>query len=126
MLPVTSIAILRTSGLGEELSCLARLALPNVATQLLAILPNLIDIAMLARLVTRALAAAELGHVCVIGTLIVANGVVLGVDPIISQSFGAGDRDRIAATLQRGIVLAMLLGALLSLKIGRASCRERV
>jgi MATE family multidrug resistance protein len=115
MLPVTSIAIRRTSGLGEELSCLARLALPNVATQLLAILPNLIDIAMLARLGTRALAAAELGHVCVIGTLIVANGVVLGVDPIISQSFGAGDRDRIAATLQRGIVLAMLLGALLSL-----------
>jgi len=38
-----------------------------------------------------------------------ANGVIFGIDPLVSQGHGAGDGRRVALALQRGTVLAALL-----------------
>lgn len=62
-----------------------------------------------------ALAAASLGHVWMQGTILIATGVVLGADPILSQAHGAGDQRTLGLTFQRGLVLSALLGIPLSL-----------
>ena len=36
-----------------------------------------------------------------------ANGVIFGIDPIVSQAHGAGDGARAALALQRGVALAL-------------------
>ena len=56
-----------------------------------------------------ALSAAILGNQWISGTLFFAVGVVLGIDPIVSQAHGAGDGRRAGLALQRGVVVALVL-----------------
>lgn len=92
-----------------ETSLLARLALPVVLAQIGWMTLGLVDLWMVGKLGPEALAGVALGDLWVYGTLLVAQGIMMGLDPIVSQAHGAGQGARAGEALQRGIVLAILL-----------------
>jgi MATE family multidrug resistance protein len=88
---------------------LASLAIPVCATQVGSMLLGLVDTVMVGRVSVNAIAAAALANVWIFGTIMFANGIVFGIDPLIAQAHGAGDGPRAARALQQGVVLAGLL-----------------
>ena len=93
----------------RELAVLTRLATPIVITQLASMAMGAVDVLMLGWYSREALAAASLGRIWVMGTQLVAQGVLFGLDPIVAQAHGARDARAIGLTLQRGLLLAALI-----------------
>jgi MATE family multidrug resistance protein len=98
----------------REISILTRLAVPVVGTQVGAMLMGVVDTLMLASVGPSAIAAAALGNTYIWGSLVIADGIVRGIDPIVSQAHGARDGDQAALALQRGIVIAIAISIPLS------------
>ncbi len=96
--------------LRDELRRLFRLAWPAMATQFGTMLMGVVDTVMVGHVSPEALAAAALGNAFLYGISMIGIGVVLGIDPIVSQAHGAGDGARAGLALQRGLVLSALLG----------------
>jgi MATE family multidrug resistance protein len=92
----------------EEIRVLARLAWPVVASQLGLISFALVDTAMLGHLGAAEMGAAALADAYLFGTLMVAVGLVLGIDPLVAQAHGAGRGEDAGRALQHGIVVALL------------------
>jgi MATE family multidrug resistance protein len=93
----------------HEVRRLSRLAAPVVATQLGMMLLGVVDALMLGRVGVEPLAAAALGNVWIMGALLGAMGLVLGIDPIVSQAHGAKDGARLGLVVQQGLVVAVLV-----------------
>lgn len=93
---------------GEELRALVRLGLPIVASMAGSQVLGFVDIAMVGRLDAVALAAVGLGNGIFFTISLVAMGFVLGMDPIVSQAIGAGDRARARAVLWQAVWIALL------------------
>lgn len=100
--------------LREEGRTLVRLSLPVVAAQLGTMSMGIVDTAMLGRVDVDSLAAASLANAWVYFTLISCNGVLMGMDPIVSHAHGRGDGRTAGIVLQRGLVLAGLLSVLVT------------
>jgi multidrug resistance protein, MATE family len=98
-----------------ELRTLLRLGLPVALTQLGVMMLGVVDTMMVGHLGTTALDAAALGSLWIWGTAVFGIGLVFGMDPIVSQAHGAGERRRVALTLQRGVVVATVITPILSL-----------
>jgi MATE family multidrug resistance protein len=64
---------------------------------------------MLGHLSKEGLAAGALGNAASFALLIFPMGVLLGLDPLIAQAYGAGEHDRIAGHLWRGAIAAVLM-----------------
>ncbi len=99
----------------DESRTIRQLAAPVVATQLLSMTLGVVDNVMLGHYSTEALASSALGRVWVFGILVIAQGILVGVDPRISQGHGARDPRRIGLAVQGGIVLALLLSVPLAI-----------
>lgn len=93
----------------EEFRRLRQLSVPIAGAQLATMLMGFVDTLMLGRYSTDAMAAAVVANTVVYGTLMFANGVLFGLDPLITQAHGAGDGRASSLALQRGIVLAGIL-----------------
>jgi multidrug resistance protein, MATE family len=104
----------RGSGWRPELRTLLRLAVPLMASQVGLMLIGVAETLIVGRAGTAALGAVALGNVWTHGTLLMAMGVVMGADPVLSQAYGAGDSRTAALTFQRGMVLSIVLGLLVS------------
>jgi len=98
----------------EELAVLVRLALPLMLAQVGMMGLSVVEALIVGHAGTNALAAVSLGNVWTHGTILMAMGVVMGADPILSQAYGAGDTRAVALTFQRGLGLSVLLGLLVS------------
>lgn len=92
----------------QESGRLARLATPIVLTNILWMLVGTVDIAMLGRYGDDALAAASVAGVWVHLTQMFGMGLVMGMDPMVTQAHGARDREALGRALQRGLVVALL------------------
>src|SRR5438034_5349325 len=92
--------------LKTELRQLARLAGPLAAAQAGTQIMNLVDLDVLGRLGARELAAAGLGSTIFFTISIIGIGLLIGVDPLMSQAFGAGDTVRARHVLWQGVWLA--------------------
>ncbi len=99
----------------RELRGVARLALPVVVTQMGMMLMGTVDAMMLGRVSEHALAAGALGNVITFGMMIFAMGMLMALDPLVSQAYGAGDQVAVARHLQRGWVMALGLSVPLGL-----------
>lgn len=95
-----------------EVRRLARLAAPLVTAQLAAMTVWVIDVIMLGQVSVEALDAASLGRLWLIGTSIFIMGLLLGLDPLAAQAYGAGDRRGLVLAGQRGLVAVLLLSPL--------------
>lgn len=67
-----------------------------------------VDTAMVGRLDAASLAAVGIGNGVYFTLSLVAMGIVLGIDPLVSQSEGAGDTSRSRAALWQGARIALL------------------
>jgi multidrug resistance protein, MATE family len=92
-----------------ETSALLRLAWPTMLTQLGMMFLGIVDTLMLGHASVDALAAGAMGNAYLWIGLMFAMGVVIGIDPLVSQAHGAGDMEEVGRVLQRGIVAALLI-----------------
>lgn len=93
----------------HELRALLRVALPIVVSQLGSIAMVTTDTIMVAPLGAEPLAAAGLGASLQSFLTMLAIGVVMGMTPLVSQAFGAGERGHILRVLVAGQAVALLL-----------------
>lgn len=105
---------MRAEAFKTELRELFRLAAPLAAAQAGTQLMGLVDVAVLGRLGARELAGAGLANAVYFAISILGMGMVLGVDPLLAQSVGAGDRVRARRVLWQGIWLAIVVSAVLT------------
>lgn len=91
----------------DEVRRLSRLATPIVLTNVLWMLVGTVDIAMLGRYSEESLAAATLAGVWVHMTQMIGMGLVMGMDPLVTQGHGARDRVMLGRALQRGLIVAL-------------------
>ncbi len=98
----------KVSTYGEELRALVRLGLPIVATMAGAQVLGFVDVAMVGRLDAVALAAVGIGNGIFFTISLVAMGLVLGMDPLVSQAIGAGDGRRARAVLWQAVWISLV------------------
>ncbi|MBW2390950.1 MAG: MATE family efflux transporter [Deltaproteobacteria bacterium] len=95
-----------------------RLALPVVIAQVGSMLLGVVDTMMVGRVGTDALAAAAIGNAWFYAILLAGQGVIHGIDPIVTQAHGARDGPATALAMQRGVVVALLLSLPLTVLLG--------
>ncbi len=93
----------------HEMRALLRLAGPIVVGQLGGIAMNTTDTIMVGPLGAQSLAAAGLGNAIFMSLLMVCTGMLMGMSPLVSQAFGAGDRRECRRVMVQGLWLAALL-----------------
>lgn len=71
---------------------------------------GVVDTVMVGHYSARDLAAVALGNLYFFTVIVFPMGVLMALDPVVSQAVGAGDHPAVGRALQRGWVLALLLG----------------
>src|ERR1700682_4346875 len=99
---------MRTAELKAELWQLLSLALPLAAAEAGTQVMRVVDMAVVGRLGGRELAAVGLGNAVYFGVSVFGLGLMLGVDPLISQSVGARDLSSARRILWQGTWLALI------------------
>ena len=95
-----------------DLRRLAALAVPVTLVQLGMMTMGVVDTMVVGHYSPTALAGVAVGAVYAYAIGSFGMGVLLGLDPIVSQAVGAGDDAAVARGFQRGLVLAGALGVL--------------
>lgn len=103
------------SRLRREIRAVVRLAAPVVSVQVGLMLMGVVDSMMLGRLSGTALAASALGNSLLFGMIMFPMGILMALDPLIAQAFGAEDHHRVGVRFQQGVVVAVVLAIPLSL-----------
>jgi multidrug resistance protein, MATE family len=106
--------------LRREIEQVARLSAPVALAQLGLMMIGVVDTLMLSRVGVTALAAGALGNAWQWTFLSLGLGLVMGIDPLISQAHGRGDGPAAALALQRGIVLALVASVPLMLLVAHS------
>jgi MATE family multidrug resistance protein len=99
--------------LRSELRRLFALAFPLAIAEAGTQVMNVVDMAVIGRLGGRELAAAGLANAIFFGVSVFGLGLMLGLDPLISQAVGAGDELSARRILWQGVWLGLLTSALL-------------
>lgn len=86
-----------------------RLAVPVVLAELGWMTMGMVDTLMVGRISPEAIGAVGLGSAIAMAMFIFAMGLLLGLDTLVSQAFGAGDLDQCHRWLVHGVVLAVVL-----------------
>src|SRR6266850_1258513 len=82
-----------------DVRSLLRLAVPIVTAQVGIMLMGVVD-------------TLVVGHLSFFGLAVFGMGTLWAIDPIVSQAMGARDPEAAALGIQRGLVLAVLIGTL--------------
>ncbi|HEX7476898.1 MAG TPA: MATE family efflux transporter, partial [Polyangiales bacterium] len=93
----------------SEVRTLLALAGPVMLTQLGQMLLGIVDMLFVGHISVEAMAAASLANAYAWVSVMTATGIVIGMDPLVSQAHGSGNTREIALTLQRGLLLAFAL-----------------
>lgn len=96
-------------GTTSEFNVLLRLSTPIVVAQVGMMAMGVIDTMMIARVGVEELAAVAIAATLTWAWGSFGQGVIHGMDPMVSQAHGAGDGDAAALALQRGLVVAVLV-----------------
>jgi multidrug resistance protein, MATE family len=88
---------------------MVRLALPLVFAEIGWMAMGVEDTMFVGRVSAQAMGAVGLGTMLFYGIGIFAGGLLLGLDTVVSQSFGAGDRDDCRHSLISGVWLSLFL-----------------
>jgi MATE family multidrug resistance protein len=97
------------SDLRAEFRPMFQLALPVVLAELGWMTMGMVDTLMVGRLSPEAIGAVGFGSSIFMGICIFAMGLLLGLDTLVSQAFGAGNIDECHRWLVHGCVLALAL-----------------
>lgn len=99
----------RLVGLRAELPPMARLATPVVVAELGWIAMGVVDIAMVGRLRPEAIGAVGVGSVVFFAIAVFGIGVLLGLDTLVAQAYGARRLEECHRWLFHGVGLSVLL-----------------
>ncbi|WP_035957868.1 MATE family efflux transporter [Bryobacter aggregatus] len=89
-----------------ELRLLSKLAIPVILAELGWMLMGVVDTIMVGRLGAEAIGAVAIGNILFHTVGLIAIGMLLGLDTLISQAYGAGDLDDANHSLRQGLWLA--------------------
>ncbi len=92
-----------------ELREMMLLAWPVVLAQVGIMLMGVVDTAMVGRVGMSAVAAVGLGHIYWVNVTICGIGILMVLDPVVSQATGANDHAGVSRGVQRGILMALAL-----------------
>jgi MATE family multidrug resistance protein len=93
----------------DDLRATLRMAIPVVTTQLGYMAMNTVDTLMVGRLGAGALSAVALGNGLSVFVQLISMGTLLGLDPIVSQAYGAQRWTECGRAMRHGLLLAALL-----------------
>src|SRR3990172_6010386 len=93
--------------LRREFAPMFRLALPVVVAELGWMTMGLVDTLMVGRISPEAIGAVGVGTSLFMGVCIFAMGLLLGLDTLVSQAFGAGRLEDCHRWLLHGVVLGL-------------------
>jgi len=94
--------------LRDEFKTLLRLAWPVVLAQVGSMAIGLVDTWMVGRLGSRELSAVAIADMWIFSTLILGIGLVMGIDPLVSQAHGAGRHEDARHALHHGMLVALV------------------
>ncbi|MFO0599485.1 MAG: MATE family efflux transporter [Myxococcaceae bacterium] len=100
-----------------ELRALWKLALPLALAQAGQALMGMVDTAVLGRLNAAAQAGAGLGNSLTFTCTFFGMGVLLALDPLVSQAIGAGEHVKARTTYWQGVWLALLTSVLVMIPV---------
>ena len=109
-MPMSPFAALR-----REMRPTVSLAAPVVIAEVGWVSMQIVDIAMVGRLGPEAIGAVGVGSALFLALSVFGMGLLLGLDTLVSQAFGARDRPACDGWLRHGVVLALVLTAPLGL-----------
>jgi multidrug resistance protein, MATE family len=95
--------------LRQEFQPMFRLAVPVVFAELGWMTMGMVDVLMVGRISPEAIGAVGVGTSLFIGVCIFAYGLLLGLDTLVSQAYGAGKIDECHRWLVHGAALAVVL-----------------
>src|SRR5690348_550345 len=90
-----------------ELRATARLALPVVLVQIGMMFMGVVDTVMVGHVSASVLAAVALGNLYWFNAIVLSNGTLMALDPIIAQAVGAHDMESVSRALQRGLLIGV-------------------
>lgn len=90
-----------------ELRTLFAMSTPIALAQVGQMAMGVVDTLMVARVGVPELAAVAVASTWVWSSGSIAQGIVQGMDPLVSQAHGAGDGNAVALAFQRGLVIAL-------------------
>src|ERR1700735_5903526 len=93
--------------IGEELRALLTLAIPVVLSELGWMTMTIVDLIMVGRLGPNAIGAVGLGNAIYYAPSLFGIGLLLGLDTLVSQSWGAGRFDDCHRSLAQAIYIAL-------------------
>jgi MATE family multidrug resistance protein len=93
----------------SELSATVRLAVPIVLAELGWMAMGNVDIMVVGRVGGDAIAAVSLGTMLFYGVSVCASGILLGLDTLVSQAFGAGDLENGRRSFIQGVWVSLVL-----------------
>src|SRR6202051_2444031 len=93
----------------SELRAMFAMAAPLVLTELGWMAMGIVDTMFVGRVSAEAIGAVSLGTSIFYAIAIFSSGLLLGLDTLVSQSFGAGDLEDCHHSLVSGVWLALLL-----------------
>lgn len=91
----------------EEIESLVRLAFPVATVQVGMMAMGVVDTLMVGRVSAVDLAAVALGHIYFFSVTVFGIGVLMALDPLVSQGFASGDRRAVKLAVQRGLLLSV-------------------
>ena len=97
------------TGPAAEFGPMVRLAVPVVLAELGWMVMGLVDLVMVGSLGPVAIGAVGIGNVLFVAATLAGVGLLLGLDTVVAQAFGAGDLDRCRRALVQGLYLALVL-----------------
>ena len=101
----------------SELRATIKLALPVVLVQIGMMFMGVVDTVMVGHVSATVLAAVALGNLYFFNAIVLSNGTLMALDPVIAQAVGARDMDAVSRAMQRGLLLAVGLGVVTALLI---------
>lgn len=96
---------------------MARIAAPIVIVNVGQQAMGVVDMLMVGNLGGAAIAAVALGNFYFFNVSVFGIGLLMALDPVVSQAVGAGAHDDAARGIQRGLVMAVLIAALVTLAL---------
>jgi MATE family multidrug resistance protein len=93
----------------KEVREVVGLALPVAAVQVGMMLMGVVDTIMVGHFSAQELAAVALGNLYFFTVVVFPMGLLMSLDPVVSQAVGAGDQPAVGRALQRGGLLALAL-----------------
>ena len=94
----------------QDFRQLFALAVPVVFVQLGLMAMGVVDTMIMGRVSANSLAGAAIGNVMTYAVGTFGLGLLMSLDPLVSQAVGAKDEPSIARAFQRGVVIAAVLG----------------